>query len=551
MRTRASWTALALALLTAAWAHADEPPTYSSLATALPAPSLQGDLELSLADAISLGLENNLGIEILRHQPLVSYEDSRIAWAPYDPSWDTEFGYSDDREPSANALATGAISPGGGFVGLRVEEVENVTLGGVGGIRALVPWLNTQLSTTIETRQFSTSTPFFALLPEYSTGLTFIARQPLLRGLIWNETWSQVKISQTIYAGALEAFRRDLMDTVQAIEASYWALIADQERVRVAQKSVETAQALLDQVTTQFEVGVVSKVEIAEADAGLAARQFELITAQNRYQNTMDEAINLILGANLTADSRIQLEPTDRPDEFVPYEIDVQQASAIAMQRRPELAIAQREIDRLEINLKFAKNLRLPQLDIEGRYGHAGLSGHPRNKFVDNPNPPPAQIGPLPSLGSWSKSFEPVSNSFGIRGILTIPLGNIEGRHSVSKAQLELRRANVERRRVEQDVILEVRKAARDLTSAQEGIEAADRRQAAAQEQLRAERIRLEYGESTPFDVLLREQDLVAAQQEYIGAFQVYRNSVTGLDRAQGTILRNRNVSIEEAARLR
>ncbi len=132
-----------------------------------------------------------------------------------------------------------------------------------------------------------------------------------------------------------------------------------------------------------------------------------------------------------------------------------------------------------------------------------------------------------------------------------MPLGNVAGRHNVSKAQLELRRAHVEKTRVEQDIILNVRAAARDLTSSQEGIEAAERRQAAAGEQLRAEEIRLEYGESTPFDVLLREQDLVSADQEFIEAVEVYRSSATGLDRAQGTILRNRNINVEQAARLR
>jgi hypothetical protein len=32
---------------------------------------------------------------------------------------------------------------------------------------------------------------------------------------------------------------------------------------------------------------------------------------------------------------------------------------------------------------------------------------------------------------------------------------------------------------------------------------------------------------------------------------EVYRSSATGLDRAQGTILRNRNINVEQAARLR
>ncbi|MGI9590540.1 MAG: TolC family protein, partial [Myxococcota bacterium] len=106
-------------------------------------------------------------------------------------------------------------------------------------------------------------------------------------------------------------------------------------------------------------------------------------------------------------------------------------------------------------------------------------------------------------------------------------------------------------RREEQDIIVGVRRAARRLKAAQEGITAAERQEAAATEQLRAEQIRLEYGESTPFDVLLRQQDLVGAQQRHIDAFREYRQAVTGLDRAQGTILRNRNIQIEEAARLR
>jgi outer membrane protein TolC len=121
----------------------------------------------------------------------------------------------------------------------------------------------------------------------------------------------------------------------------------------------------------------------------------------------------------------------------------------------------------------------------------------------------------------------------------------------VSQAELELRRALTRRRRLEQSIILEVRKAVRDLKSAQEGIEAAERRTVAAGEQLRAEEIRLEYGESTPFDVLLRDRDLVDAESQEIVAFQTYRTSATGLDRAQGTILRSHNIAIDQVRQLR
>jgi len=99
--------------------------------------------------------------------------------------------------------------------------------------------------------------------------------------------------------------------------------------------------------------------------------------------------------------------------------------------------------------------------------------------------------------------------------------------------------------------VLEIRDAVRNLRSAQEGIEAAERRRLAAEEQFRAESIRLEHGESTPFDVLLREQQLVEAESQKITAIQIYLNSLAALDRAQGTILRERNVIVEQARTLR
>ena len=43
----------------------------------------------------------------------------------------------------------------------------------------------------------------------------------------------------------------------------------------------------------------------------------------------------------------------------------------------------------------------------------------------------------------------------------------------------------------------------------------------------------------------------VSAESEKIGALQIYRQATTGLARAQGTILRDRNIVIEDVARLR
>jgi len=534
---------LALSMATLPALGAD--PTRTGLAAprVLPGRALQGELKLALADAIAMGLENNLNVEIQRHAPLIAYEDYRMAWGSYDPVFYGEFGYAEIKDPVSSILAGGLG-----------RVVTNRVFDGFGGFRGLVPWLGASYELQLTGDSTRTDRPFEDLSPKISSEFYAAATLPLMRDLIWNAPWTLVKTTQVLEVSAQEEFRRNVMDLVQQIEDGYWALIANDELVRVAEKSLETARALLEQVQTQYEVGVVSKVEIAQAEAGVAGREFDLIVAQNRYQTAMDGLIDLVLGSNLTADSRIQIEPTDRPEEVVPYDVDVEEAARIAFQRRPELSLAQRDIERLEINLKFAKNQRLPSLDAVVSYGNRGLAGRGSDTCGAGIDGDPTCAGQ--NFGGFDRTFDDyftsrAADQFTARGILSIPIPNTVGRRTVSKAQLELRRARVAKRRVEQTIILEIRKAARDLASAQEGIDASERQVAAAEEQLRAERVRLEYGESTPFDVLLREQDLVSAEQGKIAAFQTYRSSVTGLDRSQGTILRNRNISIDQAARLR
>jgi outer membrane protein TolC len=114
-----------------------------------------------------------------------------------------------------------------------------------------------------------------------------------------------------------------------------------------------------------------------------------------------------------------------------------------------------------------------------------------------------------------------------------------------------LRRSETALLRLEQSIVSEIRRAARNLAASVEGIGAAERAESAAAEQLRAEHVRLEHGESTPFDVLLREQDLVQAQSQKILAQNIYHNSITALDRAQGTILERNQIVVDQAAALR
>jgi outer membrane protein TolC len=549
-----SWMVLALALaaLPARPARAEDPaagaPPAPAPATQLPAgagglpalppPGAPQELPLSLQEAIALAIENNLDVQISRYDPLIAHEEHVAAWGAYDPRAIGEFGYRYEEIPVASSLQQNSI----------LLEKEYAGSAGLEGMVPLLGWSYRLDYTGVGLRSNSTIQD---LSPEYRAGVRAVVTLPLLKGFLWSEPWVAVKATGIAEGASLDEFRRSLMDTVVETEQAYWGLVASEERLRVANKSLETALTLREQTGAQYDVGVVSRVEVVEADAGVASREFDRIRSENLYLSAQDRLIDLVLGPNLTPDSQLELRPTSNPD-VVHYDVDPEEATARAFEGRPEIGLAQAAVEQQELQVKFARNQRLPQLDAVGSYGYAGLAGttNPAPGFGGVPRTPVNVDNTYP--GTDDEFFSSAgARTWTLGGVLAFPLGKVTDRANLRRAELALRRSETELRRVEQVIVIEIRDAIRNLRSAQEGIEAAERRRLAAEEQLRAERIRLEHGESTPFDVLQREEDLVDAESQKIAALQVYRDSLAALDRAQGTILRDRNIVVEEARTLR
>ena len=488
---------------------------------------------MSVHEAVALSIRNNLDVEVQRFQPLIVGSEAEGAWGAYDPTISADFAYDVSKSPNTFALNTAS--------GNR----DRVQGGGV-GINQLIPYLGASVDLRFDSSSTATRSTVQSLDPQYDSSFFISGRIPLARNLIWNRAWTNVKTSEIAYSRSQESFRTALMDNVQLTVNSYWSLVAAGDQVRVAQKSLETARALLRQTETQYEVGVVSKVEVVESEAGVADREFDVIRDANAFRNAQDQLIDVVLGRELRALTEMQLVPTDDPAAYEVRSVDVAAAVNKAFQNRPELRIEDRLIDERKVDLTFAKNQRLPQLDLDMRYGFVGISGDGNSSLN------PAFGGPPPDDTSYGDSTDDFftsdgSDNYRVQGTFSIPFPNTTARKRVVRSVLELRRAKTRRIRLEQTIILEVRGAARLLLASSQGIGAAERRRLAAEEQLRAERIRLEHGESTPFDVLQRESDLVEAESQKINALRSYRVAEVGLERSQGTILEFHDVVVDDA----
>jgi outer membrane protein TolC len=494
---------------------------------------------LSIAEAVAFAIQYNLDGEVERYEPMIANADRDGAWGAYDPTLSVDGRYDLQKSPNTTLLNSAS------------SNRDRIQGGGV-GIDQLIPYLGASVGLRFDGSSRATRQAFALLDDQYDSSLFLTATVPLARNLIWNEAWTNVKVSQLTSRSANDGFRAAVMDVVRDTVNAYWDLVAARDQVRVAQKSTETARALLDQTKTQYEVGVVSRVEVVEAEAGVADREFGLIRAANVYRNAQDALINTVLGSQLTALSELQFSPTEDPTEYESRTVDVAAAVAEAFRQRPELAQADREIDSGELDLKFAKNQRLPQFDVEARLGYVGVSGDVNSAAASSPFVPPGTdlnrfpTGYRNSTDDWFTNDG--QENLRVQGTFSIPIPNTMARKRVVRSDLQLRRSKTRRARLEQTIILEVRAAARLLNASAQGIEASERRRLAAAEQLRAERIRLEHGESTPFEVLQRESDLVEAESQKINALQSYHAADVGLERAQGTILDTHSVRLNAIA---
>ena len=498
----------------------------------LPGAQIVGDGQpLSLGEAVALGIRNSLDIEVERFAPLIAETRREGAWGAYNPLLSADATYNVTKSPNTFALND-------------VSANRNRVQGGGVGIEQLIPYLGSTIGLEFRQTDTVTRSAIQALDPQFDASFFVTARVPVARNLIWNEAWTNVKRTGLASAGSNFSFRESVMNTVQATVTRYWNLVAARDRVRVAQKSLETARALLEQTETQFEVGVVSRVEVVESEAGVAERESDLIRDANSYRNAQDQLIDIVLGSDLSVSMDLEFFPTEDPSAYQVRDVNLSSAIQEAFLKRPELKIAENEIEQRELELKFAKNQRLPQLDANIRFGFVGIAGRGNGGLSPAFGDPPGTS----SRADASRDFftGEGSDNLSVTGNFSIPIPNTAARKGVQRGKFELRRAESLRRRSEQVIILEVRDAARTLLSSAQGIDAAERRRLSAAEQLRAQRIRLEHGESTPFEVLQREERLVEAENLQIIALQTYRTAEAALDRAQGTILEVYAVEIEE-----
>jgi len=186
-----------------------------------------------------------------------------------------------------------------------------------------------------------------------SAGLT--VTQTLYNG---NRTANQTRAAESQVSGAREGLRL-LEQTVLFSAASiYMDYLRDSAIVEVQKSNVRVLEQTLKQTRDRFDVGEVTRTDVAQSEASLAAGKTQELTAESTLTSTRANFRRII------GNEPRNLAPGSPVDRFLPSKLSA--AVELSLVQNPSVTAAMYGIDVNYLQVKIAEGALLPTLTLNG-----------------------------------------------------------------------------------------------------------------------------------------------------------------------------------------
>ena len=130
---------------------------------------------------------------------------------------------------------------------------------------------------------------------------------------------------------------------------------------------------------------------------------------------------------------------------------------------------------------------------------------------------------------------------------MSIPIRNRTAQADSLRSQIERNQLLISQQRLHNTISMEVRKAIIGLEQGKAQLEAAHKAADLARQMWEGEKIKLEAGASTSYQVILRERDYTSARYSEVNAMVVYAKAMVEMDRAVGATLDRNSIEYSDA----
>jgi len=317
---------------------------------------------LTLREALVLGVERNLDLRITAQDIAISAAEVEAEEAFFDMALVFGANTRGERIPSISTLEGEEYSR------------QRTYAGNVGLTKRFRTGLEGSLS--LESLRQTSNNRFVTLNPNYRSFLVLDITQPLLRDFGSDVTTTDLRVAEQRRRQASLGFLDDARILANRIEQAYVEIVRSYGVLEMRINSRELARELLDGNRKKFDAGIIPISEVQEAQTAVAARDEEVYFARQQAEVAVNNLQDLleIDGENLL-DDQFRTEGFTIDEALVPQR---EEALLLSLDNRPDLETQRVELEVRDIRVAFARNQKLPRLDLDGTLGSNGLSGEPQ-----------------------------------------------------------------------------------------------------------------------------------------------------------------------------
>lgn len=301
----------------------------------------------------------------------------------------------------------------------------------------------------------------------------------------------------------VDAGRADLRGTESAIftqvVAAYMDVLRGQALVSLSLNQVDVLGVNVQATSDRFEIGDLTRTDVAQSQARLALAQGDLRSAQANLIAAREDYIALV------GDAPVDLQPPP-PLPGLPDSADM--AVDIALENNPDVIAARQRAEAAGYDIEVAGSSRLPRVTVFVGYDYQNFLGSSPDRVLD-PTLPDVPL--IPADQTTAAAQAGVS--------LRIPL--FQGGRPAALQRQATARATAALEQViaaERDVIAQVRSAYSSWQASLAIIESSQTAVSAAELSLEGVRAENSIGNRTILDVLNAEQELLQSRVQLVTA---------------------------------
>ena len=461
------------------------------------------DTELPLRAAIASALEHNLDLRIAAYAPVNALDSVAIEEAQFDPSLFARVSLQEGK----SAARSSRLDQEG-----VVPENEN-RRAQVGIDKRFSSGATISLDSSIAR---SSSNNNAARNPDYGSNVGLSISQPLLK-----DAWSTVNLAPLARAKvtaerSLFELRSDVLDLVLNTEIAYWNLVYTRADKALTASSLALAENLLDENGERKRLGLVTPLEVLQAEAEFLNQQEAIIQADRAIEDAQDVLRHAMGQTDFMETISGEILVTSLPDKMEPLRPigDVVKDAVIS---DVDAKVQERRIELERINRILAQDETRPDLDLTADVTYLGRD----------------QDGNTAYRGAYNADGHDCTLGLEVR----IPWGFRDARARARQAERALEAATLQLYNIKQEKALAARNAWRSASAGFKRIEVTRASVLLNEEAFEQERARYSSG-LVPYRSLLEAQrDYDRAKSNYLQSIIETLRATVRLSRVDGTLL--------------